>query len=326
MSKHYSISLLPNSSKQLVLTIGKFAIVFCAGFFIYKKLLFNDNLDFNHFTEQLEKHNILSVSAITLLLIFSSINWILESLKWYGLVNNVTQTSFFKAFEQSLGALTASIITPNRVGEYGAKAIYFHKKHRKQILGVTLIGNLAQLGATLIFGGIGLCYIAVKFNLPVAYYNVLCISGSILCISLIVYHFFTKKKFKIRGYSLKKLKRFLKKIKRKTLLQTISLSILRYICFSHQFYFLVWLFAVDVTYIEALALISSMYLLASIIPTIFILDVLVKGSVAVWLFTFVNANELIILSCVLLMWILNFAIPSILGSYFVLTFKLPTTE
>lgn len=326
MSKHYSISLLPNSSKQIAFVAGKLTIVVCAVFFIYKKLIYNDSLDFKFFIKQLEEYKILSVGTIISLLILSSINWFLESLKWHELVNHVQKISFLKAFEQSFGALTASIITPNRIGEYGAKAIYFHKKHRKQILGLTFIGNLAQLSVTLIFGVIGLLYIATKFKLPVSSYKILSIGVFILGVSYITYRFFSKKKFKISGYSLKKLTHFLKKIKGKTICQTICLSTLRYVCFSHQFYFLIWLFAVDVTYIEALALISSMYLLTSIIPTIFVLDVLVKGSVAVWLFSFVNANELIILSCVLLMWIFNFATPSIIGSYFVLNFKLPTTE
>ena len=69
-----------------------------------------------------------------------------------------------------------------------------------------------------------------------------------------------------------------------------------------------------------------MYLLASVIPSIFIFDVLIKGSVAMYIFTIVGVNEFTILSIVLLMWILNFVLPSILGSYYVLTFTLPKNK
>ena len=72
-----------------------------------------------------------------------------------------------------------------------------------------------------------------------------------------------------------------------------------------------------------MVIISSMYLLASIIPSIFIFDVAIKGSVAVYLFSFVYINEVIILSITTIMWILNFVLPSIIGSYYVLRFKLP---
>jgi len=64
-----------------------------------------------------------------------------------------------------------------------------------------------------------------------------------------------------------------------------------------------------------------MYLLVSIIPSIFIFDVIIKGSVAVYLFSFVGANELTILVIVTIMWLLNFVMPSIFGSYHVLNFS-----
>jgi hypothetical protein len=66
-----------------------------------------------------------------------------------------------------------------------------------------------------------------------------------------------------------------------------------------------------------------MYILASIVPTISIFDVVVKGSIAMFLFSYLDVNEFIVLSTTTLMWLLNFVIPSIFGSYFVLNFKLP---
>ena len=69
--------------------------------------------------------------------------------------------------------------------------------------------------------------------------------------------------------------------------------------------------------------ISSMYLLASIIPSLAVFDVLIKTSVAVYLFSFLDVDELTILSISTLMWLLNFILPSMFGSYFVLNFKVP---
>jgi hypothetical protein len=51
-----------------------------------------------------------------------------------------------------------------------------------------------------------------------------------------------------------------------------------------------------------------------------IFDWLVKGSVAVSLFGFFGVDELVILSITSLMWMLNFALPSLVGMIFVLTF------
>jgi hypothetical protein len=91
--------------------------------------------------------------------------------------------------------------------------------------------------------------------------------------------------------------------------------------FSHQFYFLLRLFGVETDYITLMALITSMYLLASIIPGLALLDWLIKGTVAIWVFSFLGVNELIVVTITLLMWLLNFGLPAVIGSYFVLNFN-----
>jgi hypothetical protein len=54
---------------------------------------------------------------------------------------------------------------------------------------------------------------------------------------------------------------------------------------------------------------------------LFLFDIIVKGSIAVWLFSFLGIDELLILSVVTIMWIFNFVLPSFFGSYFVLNFN-----
>ena len=119
------------------------------------------------------------------------------------------------------------------------------------------------------------------------------------------------------------LKTFLKNLSVKTHVTVFSLSVLRYLVFSFQFYFLLHMFGVNVSYYNAMIVITSMYVLASIIPSIFIFDVVIKGSVAVYLFSIVGVNELSTLYIVTIMWLLNFVLPSVFGSYYVLNFNLP---
>lgn len=306
--------------------IVKLVILFAACFFIYHKLYHNNTLDFEVFITLLQTNKIITLKNVFILLLLSIINWLLESYKWMLLVNIVTPLSYGKAIEQSLGALTSSLTTPNRVGEYGAKAIYFSKKLRKKILALNLIGNLAQLLTTVFFGTFGLFFATQKFHLPLSNYGYMMLISS-LGIALL---FFCFKKsiwaLSFKGYSLKKLKKFTSKVKQQALNNVLLISVLRYLCFTYQFYFLLVLFQIDVSYLDALILISSMYLIASVLPSIFIFDVLIKGSISVWLFSYVEANELVILAITSLMWLLNFAIPSLIGSYFVLHFKLPDSK
>lgn len=323
MSKHNSMPLLHLYTKQITVILAKIILVCSAFAFIYSKLVYNDTLDMKRLFIYINEHQILTFKNACVLLIFTSANWLLESLKWQLLVHEVQNISLRQAIVQSLGSLTASILTPNRIGEYGAKAIYFKKEFRKRVVGLNLIGNLTQLITTLFFGSIGLCYIIYIYQLPISYLNLLIFGVLIACFIIFYYTVLSKKEFEIKGYSFKKLNRFVISLKRQILFKALTLSVLRYVCFSHQFYLLIWLFGVEITYFDALALITAMYLLTSIIPTIFIFDVLVKGSIAVWLFSFANANEFIIATCVTVMWGLNFALPSVLGSYFVLNFKFP---
>ena len=135
-----------------------------------------------------------------------------------------------------------------------------------------------------------------------------------------------KNRFKIKGFSLEKVKHFILEFPKKKLVKGFIFSLIRFLIFSFQFYFLLQIFKVELSYLEAMTLITSMYLIVSIIPSIFIFDVIVKGSVAVYLFSIAGVNELIILCIITLMWILNFVIPSLIGSYYVLRFKLPITQ
>ena len=53
--------------------------------------------------------------------------------------------------------------------------------------------------------------------------------------------------------------------------------------------------------------------IVSIFPTILFADLFVRGSVSIFLFTAIGINEITIVTVVLLAWISNFVIPTVLG-------------
>jgi hypothetical protein len=265
--------------------------------------------------------SLFSIKSSIFLLLFSLLNWFFEVKKWCLLANNAQKTSFSKAAIQSVASLTVSLITPNRIGEYGAKALYFDKPVRKKVLVLNLIGNLFQLLTTIIFGLIGVAFFVLNFNIDIdvpIQSIILVIGFSFVFVAWWLY----KKDFSIKGYSLKSLVNFITKIPNSITTKVALFSAFRYLIFSHQFYFSLLLFRVEITYSEALFSIFSMYFLVSIIPMVSIFDIVIKGSIAIWVFSFFNCDEISILSVVLLMWIFNFVLPSIVGSYFVLTFNI----
>jgi hypothetical protein len=231
-------------------------------------------------------------------------------------VHLVKKISYSFAAIQSLASLTTSLITPNRIGEYGAKAFYFKKTLRKQILSLNLVGNLHQLLVTLLFGILSLIYFVhnqkIDFHLNKVSYSVL-IGFTIVFAFLLLWKYAIKKR--------KLFKNYVVSISINQHLKISSLSFLRYFIFSHQFYFLLFIFNTNLSYLDAITAISSLYLISSLVPMLSLFDVVLKGTVAVFIFTFLQVDTIIALSITSLMWILNFVIPAIIGSYFVLTFK-----
>lgn len=317
---HYNV---PYKTKQFFFVLIKLSIVVGAFYFIYSKLSENENLQFNEFMSFLKENDTFSIKNISFLFILSIFNWFFEILKWKRLVLIIKKISFRNALEQSLGGLTASLITPNRIGDYGAKAVYYTKLFRTKIVLLNLLGNIAQMTITTLFGVVGFIIFVNRYQIDVDYFKVVKFIFILILISLFAVLGIKQKRFRIKGFSLSRIMSFAIEIPLKTHVITLVLSLLRYLIFSFQFYYLLTIFGIDVQYLKAMIVITSMYFLASIVPSISIFDVVIKGSVAVFLFGFVDVNELTILSITTVMWLLNFVIPSIFGSYYVLNFKLP---
>ena len=324
--KFFCLPYQQYKTKQFFFVLIKISLVVAAIYFIYHKLSENSTLDFSHFVQILSKNDIFSLNTVIFLLFVSIFNWFFEILKWQQLISSLQKISFKKSIEQCLGSLTVSLLTPNRIGEYGAKALYFKSAFRKRVLFINLISNLLQMLVTVVFGIIGMLLLSQSQNLHInglKFINILLIGISFCALIIFIIR---KTNIRIRGFSLEKIKLFLIKFSKKSLALGAVFSLFRYLIFSFQFYYLLLLFGVEIDYLEAMKLITSMYFLASIIPSLFLFDVVIKGSVALYLFTLIGIDELVILSIVTCMWILNFVMPSIIGGFYVLHFKFPENK
>lgn len=308
--------------KRFIFLLIKLAIVIGAFYFIFRQLANNELLSFAQLNQQINRLFSKNTWLLLMLLLFTDINWILEIFKWKTLASFEKKITFFEAYEQCFASLTASMITPNRIGEYGAKALYFEKNLRKKVMVLNLAGNLSQFTVTLFFGIFGMFFLISNFEIGLFSFNT---SKFFLFLNILLLLFligrifgFTKKlnllTLKIRDYS--------KELPLKIHLKTLAYSLFRYLVFSHQFYFLLRLFDVEADYFTLINFIFCTYFIASLIPGLAIFDWAIKGSVAVFVFGFMGANPLTIVTVTTLMWLLNFAIPAILGSIFVLNFKM----
>jgi len=301
---------IPHKAKQFLVLLIKLLIVGGAFYFIYSQLANNDKLDWEKFIILFKKNQ--SVAGISFILLLSFLNRFFEILKWQNLVSYLHKISLPEATKQVLGALTAGLFTPNGVGEYAGKALFFEKSKAKKIVLLNLICNGIQMILSVVFGTIGLWVLGYGFWVLVILFSsfVLWILG------------FGFKKFKIKGYSIEKLIHKINEIPKSIHQKNIFLAVCRYLVFSHQYYFLFLAFDVDLPYLTMMATIASVYFLASSLPTFQFLDFAVKGSVAVYFFGILDINEWIVVFISTLMWFLNVVLPVIIGSYYVMNFKI----
>lgn len=300
---------ISHKAKQFAVFIIKLLIVCAAFYFIYNQLAHNEKLDWPKFIALLKEKQ--SVLGIAFLLAFSVANRYLEILKWQNLVSIIRPITLGESSKQVLGALTAGIFTPNGLGEYAGKALYFEKVKAKKIIFLNLICNGVQMLLTIVLGTLGLLVLGYwKWFIGIVVAS--CFSIAIANLS---------KKVTIKGYSLQKLVHKINAIPKAVHRKNIVLGTLRYLVFSHQYYFLFLAFDVDLPYPTLMATIASVYFLASSLPSFQFLDFAVKGSIAVYFFEKLDVNEWIVVFISTLMWFLNVVLPVGIGSYFVLKFK-----
>lgn len=297
-------------AKQLLLLTAKILVVGLAFWFIYKRLSDSSWVDWEEFIDRLPDKNIYTASILVLFLAF--LNRFFEILKWKNLANLLRTVSVFEASKQVLSALVFSIFTPNGVGEYGAKALFYKKEQTKKVVFLNFVSNGIQMIITVFFGMLGLIILG--------YYN--WFIGVLLGVLIIWFLVFVLKKIKIRNYSLSKLIEEIYKIPQKIHKNNAVLGLCRYIFFSFQQYYLFLFFGVEAPFLMMIGTIMAVYLLASCLPNFQFFDFVVKGGVSVYFFGLIGVNEWIVMIVALLMWILNVVLPVLVGSFFVMSFSL----
>ena len=207
------------------------------------------------------------------------------------------------------------------------------KGERIKAVFITVIGSMGQLVTTIVFGLIGILLLPnlmlefdqllseIIFAYPIMLFIILLLS------ILLVVLFLNASVFSVVLSKLKFLNRFAKYnevfsfYNSSDLLEVLLYSVARYVVFTTQFFILLHVFDVHVSYIDAMILTTTMLFVISIIPTIAITEIGVRGSVALFLFSFVTSNTIGILSATFVMWVINLLLPALIGTVFIFTLK-----
>lgn len=323
------IAKLRKSTNILVRII----FVSLALWFIYRQVFVDNSFQIfiSNITENLKNRVFIWFTATVLILM--PVNWGIESVKWRSLIAYIEKISVKDAFKSVLTGITMSLFTPSRVGEFFGRA--FTLKNSDPFKGalLTITGSISQLLATLLTGFMALSfyiprYIAFKelwhYWLYAGLVMMMTFAALVMISGYIKAPLINRQVEKLIKPSWKRVRYYLDTIdhiKRKTLVQVLLLSMLRYLVFSFQFYLLLRAMGVSIPYPDALLLIAMTYFVMAAIPTVAIADLGIRGSVSIYFLGsyfgegYQFAAEILLAST--LIWLINLAFPALLGMLFI---------
>jgi hypothetical protein len=103
--------------------------------------------------------------------------------------------------------------------------------------------------------------------------------------------------------------------------QLLLLSGARYAVFISQYILAFRLFGVDVSLLNAVWIMSLVFLALAVIPSIVLLEVGIRGQVSLQLVGLFTANSLGILLTSVTIWAVNLMIPALAGAVLILSVK-----
>jgi len=319
-------------SKKTLGFLLKITIVVFALYFLYQQLTSKKAIE--GFDIAFIKQTIFrNQSLVSLVFIMMFFNWLVEAIKWKFLIGKIEKVSMLTSLRAVFSGITVSVFTPNRIGEYGGRVFCLEKADRIQGVLITVLGSMAQLLTTIFFGSMGILFLnnyipeldklfqEMEFAYPVMFFMLLLLN----ILLLLLFHNISVISNLMDKFSwLSKYKRYKEVFtyyNTQELFFVFIFSIIRYAIFTTQFFILLKLFTVDITYLDAIILTMVMLFIISIIPTIAISEIGIRGSVAVYLFSLVSSNILGILSATFVLWVINLLLPALIGAFFVFTLK-----
>tara|TARA_A100001037_G_C15149305_1_gene638150 strand:- start:4273 stop:5286 length:1014 start_codon:yes stop_codon:yes gene_type:complete len=328
-------------SKKSISIILKFLIVLLAFLFLYNQLNIqgNSNLDIDSIIENIKRASLFNTKLSLTLMVFMMmfVNWTLEAFKWRFMIKKIENISIQTSLRAVFTGITVSSFTPNRIGEYGGRVFCLNKADRVQAALITVLGSMGQLLTTVVFGLIGLFYLFRMQELPAIEPNsdlYFFMGISILFFNAsLVYVYVNASFLTILLKKISWLSRFEKYTNvfslysTKELLYVLIFSISRYLIFTTQFFILFHLFDIDIPYLQAIAIISSMLVIISVIPISLIspsaiIEIPFRFLVITLIFKSIpefTENVTDALSATFILWIINLIIPTLIGSMFVFT-------
>lgn len=310
--------------KPYIFNFLKVLIVGFTVYYIYYQVWLTDN--FNQFweqTTQLQTRQIWFLVIATLLL---TLNWGLETFKWQILISKIEKISYLRAFKAVLSGVTISTLMPNRLADYLGRVLYLSPTKRLKAIFATLVGSFAQILITVLSGSAAFLFYIQGFDDSEYFFYVILffVLGLNILLVLLFYNIgLLNRLLPNRGFY-KKIRQYVKVFDyyhSSGLTNILLVSLLRYGVFISQYVLLIWTFSVEIAFWQAISAIALVFLVQSIVPSIALADLGIRGATAIHFIGQYSQNYTGIITGAYSLWIINLVLPAIVGAFFILLIK-----
>jgi hypothetical protein len=288
-------------------SIGLILFVVCL-VAIYNKVAHNENLNQYSADIKIQFEKVTYFEWAVLLLLFLG-NYLMEAIKWQNLLASWSPISIFKSYKSVLIGQAFAFFTPARSGDYVGRILLLPPGSKIKGVAQLAWSSYAQLIITISIGSV-----ALFFNLPFFPWIKWFMPLGLIAALFVYFH-----PGQFKGW-LNKINQL--QIENKLKLNLLGLSFLKYIIFVLQYTWSVKMLNIPIAPIDLWIALGVLFLLLSIIPSISLTDLVIRGQIIVVLLEPYYNNSLMLICLSTIIWAVNFLLPAIIGAFLLINFRI----
>jgi hypothetical protein len=288
-------------------SIGLILFVVCL-VAIYNKVAHNENLNQYSADIKIQFEKVTFFEWAVLLLLFLG-NYLMEAIKWQNLLASWSPISIFKSYKSVLIGQAFAFFTPARSGDYVGRILLLPPGSKIKGVAQLAWSSYAQLIITISIGSI-----ALFFNLPFFPWIKWFMPLGLIAALFVYFH-----PGQFKGW-LNKINKL--QIENKLKLNLLGLSFLKYMIFVIQYTWAVKMLNIPIAPIDLWIALGVLFLLLSIIPSISLTDLVIRGQIIVVLLEPYYNNSLMLICLSTIIWAVNFLLPAIIGAFLLINFRI----
>jgi hypothetical protein len=275
---------------------------------IYNKVAHNENLNQYSADIKIQFAKVTFFEWSVLLLLFLG-NYLMEAIKWQNLLASWSPISILKSYKSVLIGQAFAFFTPARSGDYVGRILLLPPGNKMKGVAQLAWSSYAQLIITISIGSI-----ALFFNLPFFPWIKWFMPLGLIAALFVYFH-----PGEFKGW-LNKINQL--QIENKLKLNLLGLSFLKYMIFILQYTWAVKMLNIPITPIDLWIALGVLFLLLSIIPSISLTDLVIRGQIIVVLLEPYYNNSLMLICLSTIIWAVNFLLPAIIGAFLLINFRI----